>query len=221
MIGITLTGADQRTKVDDLVRLADMGAEIGILYTWSPDGRNRYPSLSWIIETAEALCGRSAIHICGQRARAEVIYSYPGSAGIGFALECVRRFQVNGKLSPLNVRTICHSFPDHVVITQDAAYNRVLRDMDCPNHALLVDASGGRGLLPQHWTRPATTKSVGFAGGLGPETLRDELPKIAQAAQGDWWIDMEGRLRDEDDWFDIERARSALTVFQTYLGGKP
>lgn len=210
-IGITLTGADERTPLDQLIRLADMGAEIGLLCTFSPEGRNRYPRLGWILDAAKALAGRAAIHFCGKRTRASLM------RGECYMLDDVKRFQVNGHLEPREVRILCEGLPGHTVITQHTAANAILAEVDVPNHALLVDASGGRAKLPQDWSRPEAEKSVGFAGGLGPTTLRKELPKIATVARGDWWIDMEGRLRDSDDWFNVESALQVMSIFRCWL----
>jgi phosphoribosylanthranilate isomerase len=82
--------------------------------------------------------------------------------------------------------------------------------VDAPNHSLLVDGSGGRGLSPERWVKPTTSKRVGFAGGLGPDNISAEYARIKEVAEGDFWIDMEGKLRDENDWFDTEKAYRML-----------
>jgi phosphoribosylanthranilate isomerase len=95
--------------------------------------------------------------------------------------------------------------------------NRWLRggDFDCgERHGILVDASGGRGISPVEWVRPPTDKRVGFAGGLGPDNLEQELPRILDVSRFGDWIDMETGLRDDDDWFDVERARAVLEIVQ-------
>ena len=211
MIGITLTGADERTRISDLVRLRMMGAEIGLLLTHSPDGRNRYPSLGWIWEAATELQGHAALHVCGQRARQTLF-----EGGYKNLLKWFGRIQVNGDPSPGAIKDLCQRYDTKVVITQYPLNDSTLEmdDIYC-NHALLVDGSGGRGISPEKWERPATSKLVGFAGGLGPENLATELPKIAAVAddEGDWWVDMEGNLRDNDDLFNVSRAEKALAVF--------
>jgi hypothetical protein len=80
---------------------------------------------------------------------------------------------------------------------------------------VLVDASGGRGITPGSW--PAAEPSrfvVGWAGGLGPDNLRAELPAI-QGAAGDgrsFWVDMETKLRTgpNGEAFSIEACREAV-----------
>ncbi len=208
-LGITLTGADAQTPLADLVALAEAGAEIGLLYTFSPDGRHRYPSLMWLREAARALRDRCALHVCGGRARAELC-----NGRIEWLADMVGRIQVNGDVSPIVLQWLCDHFFDRAIITQHNDRNARLLDADAPNHTILVDASGGRGLLPESWSRPVTRKPVGFAGGLGPENLREELPKIIAAATRGAWVDMEGKLRDEDDWFDVYKAWKSLEVWK-------
>lgn len=210
--GITLTGADERTPLDALVRLADLGAEIGLLYTFSPDGRHRYPDLRWIADATQALAGRAALHVCGQRARAGLCHS-----DLSWLLGRVGRVQVNGTLEPDKVLRLCEWLSEKTVITQHTAANQRLVEIDAPNHALLVDGSGGRGLAPRRWQRPRTEKAVGFAGGLGPKSLGRELPGIAAVAKGGWWIDMESGLRDAADWFDVRRAEEVMWVWREWL----
>ncbi len=57
--------------------------------------------------------------------------------------------------------------------------------------------------------------ACGYAGGLGPDNLEEQLELISAAA-GDcsFWVDMEGKLRTLDetecDWFDLGKARRCL-----------
>jgi len=210
MIGITLSGADENTPIEPLLYLARFGAEIGLLYTYSPDGRNRYPSPEWITETVKALGGKAAIHICGMRARQQLYdCDYVVQAMVAHA----SRIQVNGPLDPTWVCRVCDRYPTHTIITQHFSRNLCLLPVDAPNHAILVDGSGARGISPGSWQRPATDKPVGFAGGLGPDNIREELPKIAAIANGHpngWWVDMEGKLRDDDDWFSVDLAAEVM-----------
>jgi len=80
-----------------------------------------------------------------------------------------------------------------------------------PRHQILMDASGGRGRAPDSWPRPIAGVASGYAGGIGPETIGADLDRIAQAVgDGVIWIDMEGRVRDEADRFDLNRVETVL-----------
>lgn len=79
------------------------------------------------------------------------------------------------------------------------------------NILALFDASGGRGLERQEWPAHLGDWDCGYAGGLGPDNLRRELPRIAAAAgPSPYWIDMESKLREGDDRFSVALARQAL-----------
>jgi len=199
----TVTGADEQT---DVGLLAKLDAEIGLLYTATPEGRNRYPSMKWIKNAARNL-PRVAIHICGSHARAELT-----SGWLDDLLENAQRVQVNGILSIQCCEQICAMFPGKTIITQHNPKNGQLLDVKASNHALLVDASGGRGISPEAWRRPDTKKPVGYAGGLGPDNMALELSRIALIADGPWWVDMEGKLR-VNDRFSFCRAQAAVWAF--------
>lgn len=205
---ITFTGVDVRT---DLLALPE-GVEIGVLYTL--DARyaryagqpNRYPAHSEAVTILERLQGRQlSLHICGKQARAALM-----NCELADMTDLVQRIQVNGKIVKEELRAICDQYAGHEIITQHMAQNTELVLVDLPNHVLLVDSSGGRGRSPDEWRCPNTTKTVGFAGGLGADNIRSELKRIQEVAVGDWWIDMESKLRDENDWFDVRLANAIL-----------
>ncbi len=201
---ITLTGVDERTELDALPD----GVEIGVLYTWEPEGRHRYPPRSTVVRILERLQGRRlALHVCGNRARTKLI-----EYALADMTHLVSRIQVNGQLFPDDVKAICGLYGGHTIITQHTVQNSELAVLDVENHVVLVDGSGGRGRSPEQWRRPNTDKAVGFAGGLGPDNVRDELTRIRSVAVGDWWIDMEGKLRDQHDWFDVQRANNVVAA---------
>lgn len=209
--GITLTGADEHTPLPNLLRLADVGAEISILYTFSPDGRPRYPRRWWTAVALLELHGRAALHVCGGRARHQLM-----TGELDDLVAHASRVQINGMLAPAELWSFCRRWPLYPIITQHTDDNSALLAVPASNHAVLVDASGGRGQLPGWWQRPDTTKPVGFAGGLGPDTLAAELPRIATVARDPWWIDMEGNLRDESDRFSVPRALEVLALWNEW-----
>lgn len=212
-LGITLTGADERTPLSALRRLVDErpALEIGLLYTATPEGRNRYPSQRWLEEAAHVLCGRCALHVCGRRAREMLRRGL-----VGEITRNVNRIQINGRLEADEVLSFCHLYAGHGLITQYREPREAFPSVWRENHAILVDQSGGRGLSPEAWKRPATSKRVGFAGGLGPDNLREQLPRIASIASGEWWIDLESGLRDSNDWFDVQRCMEVLDIVRSW-----
>lgn len=217
---ITLTGADERTLIQDLIHLVDHhpSVEIGLLYTATPEGRNRYPSIEWLESTARILKGRCAIHVCGGTARRQLIAGH-----LDQLTSYAPRVQVNGVLTADEAQA-CASRVG-TLITQHNAKNAHLVALGLPNHALLIDGSGGQGISPETWEAPVTHKPVGFAGGMGPDNLAAELQRIGDSAKRNAWVDMEGKLRTltpsgRQDWFDIEKARACAETFDAFVAGK-
>jgi hypothetical protein len=206
---ITLTGADERTSLTGLVRLTEQFpcAEIGLLYTFDPEGRPRYPSVDWLKQAVAALGKRCAVHVCGSRARTAALQPFDA-----YWISQAGRVQVNGPLGAWEAAQYCELYGG--VITQHhPAKNPDLSQAEISGHSLLLDASGGRGLSPAAWLPPQTNKPVGFAGGLGLDNLAVELPRIVAVARPGWWVDMEDKLRDAEDWFSLDLARMTAEAF--------
>jgi hypothetical protein len=81
------------------------------------------------------------------------------------------------------------------------------------NHAILFETAAGLALSPHSWPPAGGTVPCGYAGGLGPENLAPQLPRIYEAAgKAEFWIEMDGRLRDEHDRFSMTLARKCLEI---------
>jgi len=211
---ITLTGADERTNLDDLVRLVgrNQNVEIGLLYSANTEGRNRYPSLEWLAQASAALSGRCAIHVCGREARNRLV-----AGTITDLTNNAARVQVNGRVEPGEVAAIAAKVT--ILLTQHTPANDGLKDLRIYNHHLLVDDSGGAGKSPGQWIHPDTHKQVGFAGGLGPDNLELELQKIMLVTRSAFWIDMESALRT-NDWFDLNACEAVLNAAKDHARGR-
>lgn len=103
----------------------------------------------------------------------------------------------------------------------------------------LFDVSGGAGILPNEWPKPIYLDVDpgehgggieyhayhGYAGGLGPENLDEQIPRILAAAagtehtrEGRIWIDMETRVRsDNDRTFDLAKVRRCLEISAPFV----
>lgn len=196
---ITLTGADERT---DISALCELNAEIGILYSAS-NRDNRYPRREWIEEAVHEL--DCAIHVCGKLARRQLLND---------ELEFIHfadRVQINGFVSFSELADLANIIKGKI-ITQSP--NEHLLNSELLNHQILVDFSGGQGISPKSWPRLATSRQVGFAGGLGPDNIKEELKKIKEVARDGAWIDMENKLR-MNDWFSLDQAREVLDIFES------
>ncbi|HEX4584077.1 MAG TPA: hypothetical protein VH183_04555 [Burkholderiaceae bacterium] len=221
----TLTGIDETTPLVELAVVSDMYpyAEWAFLYSPKRLGTpGRYPSLGRIQRAFRELPRyvRVALHVCGSGV-AELL---DGEHVVRGLFEQVRtrdgRIQLNfdagsGEVDLGRLREFmlaCASVP---FITQHNESNQSVTQAlaGVANHAILFDSSLGRGITPQAW-RPATESvACGYAGGLGPENLGLQLPRIYDAAASTrFWISMESRLRDENDRFSMSFARKCLEI---------
>lgn len=238
---VTITGADDSIKPDDILSLSNEFpfVEWGILVSESSTGRARFPSHDWVSQL-QLLCSESGIgdlslHICGKWVRDLLI----GKRTIPSSLfDYFPRVQLNFHAE----KTACDApafrgaliglpFKQFIFQLDGAHGNHHLETaavagiLDCVG---LFDVSGGAGIVPGEWPAPmymtddSTYAYHGYAGGLGPDSLETELPRIAEAA-GDCriWIDMETRVRSEDDaQFDLAKVRRCLEICQPWINAE-
>jgi hypothetical protein len=196
---ITFTGADDESDVGAMMALSERyPVEWGILHSLSRYGVPRYPRHT---SRFHQLGLRLAAHLCGGFSRdimaGEVFDRVPRDIFEGYA-----RVQVNhARPDPLQVAAFQH----HVRLPCMARARGDAFPRD-DGIGWLFDRSGGAGVAPASWPRhPGGGRLVGYAGGIGPENVRDVLAAID--ADGPYWIDMESGVRT-DDRFDLEKCRA-------------
>uniref|UniRef100_A0A7S0EXA0 Phosphoribosylanthranilate isomerase n=1 Tax=Phaeocystis antarctica TaxID=33657 RepID=A0A7S0EXA0_9EUKA len=85
-----------------------------------------------------------------------------------------------------------------------------------PNMSMLFDESMGMGVTGGAWHAPPPPHiSFGYAGGLSPDNITEQLARIAEVAPGrELWVDMETGVRsglpDGSDVFDLAKCLSCL-----------
>ena len=222
---VTLTGADDRT---DIAALIDLSAEFpfvewGILVSAKQEGGSRFPSRNWM----DSFSHRAAhpgvnvsMHVCGQWVRSMLRGQLDWNA-----LPEVRivadRVQVNTHAEE-HITTVAalewmaERGNKQFIIQLDAVNDHffdgaVARRI---NAAGLFDLSHGAGVLPDSWPslRHASIYH-GFAGGLSPDNVVEQVAKITDTVTGSlpFWIDMEGRVRT-DEVFDLAKVRRVLEL---------
>lgn len=213
----TLTGVDESTSFDWIIDTAQLHprAEFGILLSATADGSDhRYPSRAFIEKFAGAMQGgmvNTALHICGRAVRMFV----EGDSDVRALAARFGRVQLN-----FNAQHVPFSYEDldraiasfsRPVITQHNEANAcVAANIKAPNHHVLFDASGGRGIHAKEWPKRLHGKLYGYAGGFGPETLVFDVKGAKDASEGQpFWIDMESRLR-RDNWLDASICETVL-----------
>ena len=216
---VTITGADDMTGIDEMLRISAgfPFVEWGILASPTRQGTSRYPSREWCSSLRG--CQRSngklnlSMHICGGWARKIFNGTIDWSDLPDLEFSC-KRIQINGSTG-VNAEGMCYPagryHPKKQVIVQYPAaryYMKLARSygMDC---VPLVDESGGTGAVGMDkWEPFEAVDYVGYAGGIGPENVVEALAGIKR--KGRFWIDMESRVRDENDVLDFDKVNRVL-----------
>jgi hypothetical protein len=228
---VTVTGADDSIRPADLIPIAERFpfVEFGILLSRSQEGGVRFPSLKWIEELqglSESLDPglRLSGHLCGAWVR-DFCRGEPT-----FWLQrpsIARRF---ARLQ-LNFHSLVHDIPergpfDMALRMYEPKGGRIFQ-LDAVNNAILdrargaqvqavglFDLSGGAGVLPADWPESSEGYS-GYAGGLSPENLQEQLARIdlVTLQNARIWIDAETHLFSNGGrQFDLGRVERFLEI---------
>lgn len=211
---VTITGADDSIRPDDLVvhpQVDPPFIEWGILFSASKQGAYRFPSREWL-RALQAVKRRSpwmklSAHLCGRYVRDLVERGHDSWFEDHPELwHIFDRVQLNfhgkwHKISKKFLRAISHYQRKQVVFQVDGVNDEAWVQCQTVCDAVpFFDASGGAGVKPNEWPKPLPGFYNGYGGGLGPDNLTTEIPRILAAAGGQRiWIDMETKVRSEDD----------------------
>jgi hypothetical protein len=219
---ISLTGADDAVDPADLLALSQAfpAAEWAILLLPERAGTPRFPGPDWIrsfAAQAAAACAHTAMHLCGEA----LLGFIDGKDSIFDAMQGFSRIQLNlkfgeveGKYDPAALLERVAGNPRWQFIIQYAKDKQGLLPLlrDIPNHAVLFDESAGRGISPDSWDAPLSGHFCGYAGGLNPDNVAQNLATLGTVAAGhEIWIDMETGIRT-NDVFDLAKARRVLEI---------
>ncbi len=219
---ITFTGVDAQTDPAAMVRLVNDypgRIEWGVLFSPKRQGLEpRYPLLHFITELVREVPMVYAAHLCGGDARAVIEHGespHDELLGAFFA-----RAQINTadpKVQPSLIKSWADTLPLRAILQCRGEFPDV-KAVD-----VLFDASGGRGISPGSWPKPAPGRINGYAGGLNPDNVANSVQKISarfmhSCSGATYWIDMESGVRDEQDRFDVAKCRA---VCEAVYGGAP
>lgn len=230
---VTLTGADNRTDISEMKRISEdfEYVEWAILFSQSKVGTSRYPTYEWIDKLANYLSSnfRLSAHLCGiwakDACKGNLSFLYDEDIADMFS-----RIQIN--LSVDDLRKSLQSENNFFDCALDrptilgGSYKKANCEMPIDLFTLnnvypLFDCSGGRGILPDEWPKiPLNEQNknmfCGYAGGLGPDNLKEELSKIESVVgDAEIWIDMETKLRD-NEVFDLNKCIKVLEIAERW-----
>jgi hypothetical protein len=240
---VTITGADDMVNPRDLVALANTFpfVEFGILFsaTRSFDNAPRYPCRRWL--TRLAALGQDAerlhlsAHLCGRYMRDAMMGSMSWWTDFLELVPLFDRIQINRGGEVLDLPAMrdlrqLSGVSEIIIQSREFQEDPGLMKLIGPGFVPLFDRSGGCGELPPEW--PVGTgarwpygipeaRACGYAGGLNPDNMREEIPRILSAAAAGGctrvWIDLETGVRTSADQFDVELAAAALEIAALFV----
>jgi hypothetical protein len=231
---VTLTGADDSVKQSELFRISKdfPYVEWGLLVSRKSQGNRRFPSREWLrrlsdLEGDNLFIGTQySMHLCGQYAREILLGDDTFTKEVGGFFQNVQRVQINTHGTKHDVRAdpflslMNNNYIAKQVIFQIDGNNQHLVDISIGrlNCAGLFDLSHGEGRLPADWPRPLDGLPCGYAGGLAPDNLEEQLTLLAdRVGSTEVWIDMETHLRsDGGKKFDLKKAVRVLEICERY-----
>lgn len=223
---VTITGADDSIHPSALTSLSREFpfVEWGILFSTSQVGGPRFPSLEWVRGLPLGL--KYSAHLCGRYVRDLVLearftwweqqHEIPVRRFDRIQLNFHGQFhrQHRNFLGEATLMSEAQFILQCDGVNDDAA--RDLCRQEPERFVPLFDTSGGAGRSPSSWPEIWPNQYCGYAGGLGPENVVEQLQIIEMKANGRrFWIDMERRVRTPDDrGFDLGKVYDVLQQVQ-------
>lgn len=231
---VTITGASDDTSLQDMLQIQKEYpfVEWGILLSANLAGKSkRFPSFQWINEleqfqneTNNSL--KLSGHLCGtfvDRFLQKKITRFSPDSVISSLYSIITsnlfgRIQVNthGEPHKYNQENLIYNInlnPNVEYISQFDKINDYiffLQQRNIENISALYDLSHGAGVLPEKWDAPLQNIKTGYAGGLSPENIKQQLDILENVVEDKIvWVDVETMVRT-DEYLDLEKTRKFL-----------
>ncbi len=249
---VTVTGADNSVKPQDLYRLSKEYpfVEWGILLSKSNFGYPRFPTFMWVNDLVRDYHMKINLsgHICGLWVRLMTAGNDCFIADMSRVAFGFKRFQLNYHAQKVHfserglfsldkfenylqaIRRLADIRQQQIIFQRDGVNDLIYQRASgqTGKHygfkaTCLYDISGGRGVLPKAWPKPEGDY-CGYAGGLSPDNLAEQLEKIQEAITAQdgkippIWIDAETHLRSlSDQLFDLNKVERFLEIARPYV----
>jgi hypothetical protein len=243
---VTITGADDETPTMDLFDLSERYpfVEWGILFSQAKAGVPRYPSHDWVEELCELHSAfkkknskpNLSAHLCGKWVSDVLETSEISFFDDSLMNRTFGRTQLNCGKSRLKAMINSKKFwraalqLEKPVILGGSYTEDVTLDVRVATQCgvyPMFDSSGGRGIATKTWPEPLKHEHLkqntrfhfcGYAGGLGPDNISEELDRIAEVTGSNQiWIDMETKVRTKTktkDYLDLDKVEKVLDIVQ-------
>lgn len=228
---VTITGADDSVDPQAIADLHDEFpfVEFGLLFSRKHQGGPRFPSRGWVdrLLSLDGRARRLSAHLCGQYVRDIAGGYWTWFSDFKAAAPFFDRIQLNFHGDVHQITGLVMPMPWQYILQVDGVNDAWIRTLCQPyfdgrnTFVPLFDTSGGAGVLPKAWPSAWTGVYCGYAGGLGPDNVVEQVMKIGELGDVNcaFWVDMERRVRSEDDrMFDLTKVRSVLLAVKPYVG---
>lgn len=220
---LTATGVDEKTNLNNLQSISEEFPfmEWGVLFSSNPSS-NRYPQKQFIQDNIVNLSSHInfAAHLCGN----VVNLFIERNKEFLDLLSHFKRVQIN-----VATKNMTKTKQDKLFQAIEAHEGNLILQENLSNHdfneklrqfshvSYLFDSSGGKGISPNTWPKYLDNLYCGYAGGLSCANLNQEINNIEQVAKNNHvWLDMEGQIRDFDDYFDLHKIKLAAHIVSEY-----
>ena len=251
---VTFTGADESVapsmmpgEIGDL-SLRFPYVEWGILVSQAKTGTcPRYPGIEWIKKLKDISdpydpnYPKLSLHVCGRWGRNLLLGKVDGALVKILSMANFSRIQINCSDPAYNVESMCidpqGAFKGReIIVPVGKQKNKKL--FECTReggmHVVpMFDESGGKGISANEWPTPDEMTGpchprplkYGYAGGLGPDNIAQELEKIDRKMNAnnrplllpDFWVDMETKIRSSDDRiFDLNKVKAVINAVEEF-----
>lgn len=223
---VTMTGADNSITPEQLFPISEKYpfVEWGILVSRNSQGNNRFPSKEWMNSLALIDQNRLQLscHLCGTYVKEILMGSTRFINELGDLWKHFSRVQINTHGIPHQydkhgLIQVLKEHSDKEFIFQYDVVNKNIVDAvspECKNISALFDLSHGAGVLPKEWVEPLEGIKCGYAGGLSPDNVEQQIKLIeTKVGNGEIWIDMETQIRSNNDrQFDLGKVETVLEI---------
>lgn len=231
---VTVTGAGDSVNPADLWRVAEKFpfVEFGILLgnkVSLGNGSTRFPSKKWLQQLTKESKRRPKIkfsgHLCGAWVDGFMTghsFDFDGYIANGLG-DLFGRFQINTHAEDCDhddgLYDLLNAISQTVIFQLDNHFGTLIAKeavkFGHKNIAGLFDLSHGAGVLPESWPDPINGLECGYAGGLSPENVANQLSEIEKHTKSTW-IDAESSLFNYGK-FDLNRVEEFLIAARPWV----
>jgi len=229
---VTITGADDSIAPAALFPLTSSFpfVEWGILVSKKRVGSNRFPSEHWLKKMEHLKYNipeiKLSCHLCGTYVRELCAGNDIVIKELNSLWDIFDRIQLNFHAIPHKIHEsvldVLKKYSEKEFIFQyDNVNNEVIHFVNNAGIkcSALFDTSGGAGILPDSWSEPLKNIKCGYAGGISPDNIEEQI-KLIENKVGDieTWIDMETHVRSNNDYqFDLIKVEKCLEIASKFV----